>query len=104
MAVTKLNKSIFKKQPLGIISPLCRRLHRWEGKSLDSYQGPFNSYNYWCNGQEMRIWINETKGTVFFDLVYPCEGIGIRQQFEVKIQEFQNSQWATKRYLLLIDS
>lgn len=96
MAVTKLNKSIFKKQPLGIISPLCRRLHRWEGKSLDSYQGPFNSYNYWCNGQEMRIWINETKGTVFFDLVYPCEGIGIRQQFEVKIQEFQNSQWGDK--------
>ena len=91
MAVTKLNKSIFKKQPLGIISPLCRRLHRWEGKSLDSYQGPFNSYNYWCNGQELRIWI-----TVFFDLVYPCEGIGIRQQFEVKIQEFQNSQWGDK--------
>ena len=94
MAVTKLNKNIFKKQPSGIISPLCRRLHRWEGKSLDSYQ--LNSYDYWCNGQEMRIWINETKGTVVFDLVYPCEGIGKRQHFEAKIQEFQNSQWGDK--------
>lgn len=96
MAVTKLNKSIFKEQPSGIVCPLCRKLHRWEGKSLDSYQGPFNSYDYWCNGQEMRIWINETKGTVVFDLVYPCEGIGKRQQFEAKRQEFQNSQWGEK--------
>ena len=97
MAVTKLNKSIFKEQPSGIVCPLCRKLHRWEGKSLDSYQGPFNSYDYWCNGQEMRIWINETKGTVVFDLVYPCEGIGKRQQFEAKRQEFQNSQWGDKK-------
>ena len=97
MAVTKLNKSIFKEQPSGVVCPLCRKLHRWEGKSLDSYQGPFNSYDYWCNGQEMRIWINKTKGTVVFDLVYPCEGIGKRQHFEAKIQEFQNSQWGDKK-------
>lgn len=95
MAVTKLNKNIFKKQPSSIVCPLCRRLHRWEGKSLDSYQ--LNSYDYWCNGQEMRIWINKTKGTVVFDLVYPCEGIGKRQHFEAKIQEFQNSQWEDKK-------
>lgn len=95
MAVTKLNKNIFKKQPSSIVCPLCRRLHRWEGKSLDSYQ--LNSYDYWCNGQEMRIWINKTKGTVVFDLVYPCDGIGKRQHFEAKIQEFQNSQWGDKK-------
>lgn len=95
MAVTKLNKNIFKKQPSSIVCPLCRRLHRWKGKSLDSYQ--LNSYDYWCNGQEMRIWINKTKGTVVFDLVYPCEGIGKRQHFEAKIQEFQNSQWGDKK-------
>ena len=95
MAVTKLNKNIFKKQPSSIVCPLCRRLHWWKGKSLDSYQ--LNSYDYWCNGQEMRIWINKTKGTVVFDLVYPCEGIGKRQHFEAKIQEFQNSQWGDKK-------